>query len=145
MYNVDVGSLSEYEATAGAVHSLGYHIVWCPKYRKRVLVGSVAARLVVLLNEKAAENGWTCEAMEVMPDHVHVFVRARPKDSPSFIANQFKGMTSRVLRSEFPHLRSRIPTMWSKSYFVASVGRVSEDTIRRYIHEQTTKPVKGKP
>jgi putative transposase len=140
-----MGTLSEYEATAGAVHSLGYHIVWCPKYRKRVLVGPVAVRLRELLETKAAENGWSIEAVEIMPDHVHVFVRARPKDSPSFIANQFKGMTSRVLRLEFPHLRSRIPTMWSKSYFVASVGRVAEATILRYIEEQTTKPVKGKP
>ena len=140
-----MGSPSEYQATAGAVHSLGYHIVWCPKYRKRVLVGPVAARLTELLHAKAAENEWTIEAMELMPDHVHVFVRARPKDSPSFIANQFKGSTSHALRSEFGHLRTSLPTLWSKSFFVASVGRVSEDTIRKYIDEQTIRPTKGKP
>lgn len=140
-----MGSLSEYERTTGAVHSIGYHIVWCPKYRKRVLVGPVAVRLKELLEQKASEHGWSLEAMELMPDHVHVFVRARPKDSPAFIANQFKGFTSHALRVEFPHLKSRLPTLWSKSYFVATVGRVAEATIRKYIEEQTTKPVKGKP
>lgn len=140
-----MGSLNEYERTAGAVHSLGYHIVWCPKYRKPVLVGPVADRLKELLEAKAAEHGWSIEAMELMPDHVHVFVRCPPLASPSHIANQFKGSTSRVLREEFPHLRSRLPTLWSRSFFVATVGRVSEETIRRYIDEQSTKPIKGQP
>lgn len=140
-----MGSLSEYERTAGAVHSLGYHIVWCPKYRKPVLVGPVADRLKELLEAKAAENGWSIEAMELMTDHVHVFVRCPPSASPSRIANQFKGFTSRTLRAEFPHLRSRLPTLWSRSFFAATVGRVSEETIRRYIDEQTTKPIKGRP
>lgn len=138
-------SLSEYQRTVGAVHSLGYHIVWCPKYRKNVLVGPVADRLRELLHAKATENGWTIEAMELMPDHVHVFVRCPPVTSPARIAAQFKGSTSHTLRKEFPSLRSRLPTLWSKSYFVATVGRVSEDTIRRYIDEQTTRPTKGKP
>lgn len=140
-----MGSLSEYERTTGAVHSLGYHIVWCSKYRKRVLVGPVADRLKTLLETKATENGWSIEAMELMPDHVHVFVRCPPLASPARVANQFKGFTSRMLRSEFPHLRSRLPTLWSRSYFAATVGRVSEETIRRYIDEQTTKPTKGRP
>lgn len=116
-----------------------------PKYRKRVLVGPVAARLAALLHAKAAEHGWSIEALELMPDHVHVVVRAGLKDSPSHIANQFKGFTSHALRAEFRHLRSTLPTLWSKSYFVASIGQVSEDTIREYIDEQTTKPTKGKP
>jgi putative transposase len=140
-----MASLSEYERTAGAVHSVGYHIVWCSKYRRSVLVDAVAERLRELLAAKAAEHGWSIEALEIMPDHVHVFVRAAPKYSASFIANQFKGYTSHVLRSEFAHLKSRMPTLWSKAYFVASVGRVLEETIRRYINEQTTRPTKGVP
>lgn len=137
--------LSEYQRTAGAVHSIGWHIVWCPKYRKQVLVGSVAERLEELLAVKAAEQGWTIEALEVMPDHVHIFARTPPDVSPARVAHQFKGSTSRVLRQEFKHLRTRLPCLWSKSYFVASVGRVSEATIRKYIDEQTTRPTKGKP
>jgi REP element-mobilizing transposase RayT len=93
-----MGSLSEYGRTAGAVHSLGYHWVWCPKYRRPVLVGRVAERQRELLGAKCAEHGWTVEALE-----------------------------------------------WSRSYLVASVGRVSEATIRRYIAEQTTRPTRGMP
>ena len=135
-----MSSLSEYGYTAGAVHSIGWHIVWCPKYRKKILVGLVAERLRELLVAKAEEQGWTLESLEVMPDHVHVFVRTGPATSAARVAHQFKGMTSHILRSEFAHLRSRLPTLWSKSYFVASVGRVSEATIRKYIEEQTTSP-----
>ena len=137
--------LSVYERTAGAVHSLGYHVVWCPKYRRPVLTGRVADRLRELLYAKADERGWSIEALEVMPDHVHVFVRCGPDTSPARVAHQFKGYTSRVLRSEFPHLRSRLPTLWSRSYFAATVGRASEATIRRYIDEQSTRPTVGVP
>lgn len=127
------------------MHSLGYHVVWCPKYRRKVLVGLVADRLQGLIEAKAVEQGWTVEALEVMPDHVHLFIRCGPDTSPARVAHQVKGSTSRALRQEFAHLRSRLPTLWSKSYFAASVGRVSEATIRKYIDEQTTKPTKGRP
>lgn len=79
-----------------------------------------------------------------MPDHVYLFVRCPPGTSPARVAHQMKGFTSRVLRSEFRHLRTSPPTLWSKSYFVASAGRVWEATIREYIDEQTTRPTKGR-
>jgi putative transposase len=139
-----VGSLSEYRRFAGAVHSIGWHIVWCPKYRKRVLVGPVADRLRELLSAKAAGRGWSVEALELMPDHVHLLVRTPPDVSAARVAHQMKGFTSNVLRSELRHLRN-VPTLWSKPYFVASVGRVSEATIRKYIGEQTIGPIRGKP
>lgn len=131
--------MTPYASTDGAVYRLGYHLIWCPKYRRRVLVDGVDVRLKELLSEKAAEHDWEIRALGVMPDHVHVFVFARPKDSPSFVANQFKGYTSRVLRREFSWLRSRLPTLWSRSYFVASVGNVSEGTVQRYISEQKSR------
>jgi len=140
-----MGSFSEHGRTAGAVHSIGWHIVWCPEYRKRVLVGEVADRLRALLGAKAADRGWTVEALEVMPGHVRLFVRTGPDASAALVAHQLKGFSSRVLRGEFPHLRSRVPTLWSKSYFVASVGRVSEAAIGRYIAAQRTRPTKGAP
>jgi len=124
----------------GGVWDIGYHVVWCPKYRRPVLVGDIAARCDALLREKAAEHGWRIIALEVMPDHIHLFVKAGPKDSPSFVANQFKGYTSRVLRTEFPGLRSRLPTLWSRSYFVATVGAVSEKTVKQYIDTQYERP-----
>lgn len=125
-----------YDSTDGCVYRLGYHVIWCPKYRRRVLSNGVDDRLKELLYEKAAEQGWDIRALEVMPDHVHVFVFAPPKDSPARIAHQFKGYTSRVLRAEFASLRSRLPTLWTRSYFVASVGNVSEASIAKYIAEQ---------
>lgn len=128
------------QVSPGGVHDLGYHVVWCPKYRRAVLTGSVADRCRELIAEKCAGHEWRIVALEVMPDHVHLFVKARPKDSPSFVANQLKGFTSRRLREEFPHLRSRLPTLWSRSYFVASVGAVSATTVQRYIDTQYERP-----
>jgi len=118
------------------VFTLKYHFVWCPKYRRKVLVDDVATRLRVLLYDKAAELGAEIHALEIMPDHVHVFVESDPTLAPSHLAAQFKGFTSRVLREEFPSLKSRLPTLWSRSYYVGSVGHVSEKTVRAYIENQ---------
>ena len=137
--------MDDYQRSDGAVYLIGLHIIWCPKYRKPLLVGPVAARLKELLTAIADERGWRIEALEVMPDHVHVFVFVGPTDSAAVVARQFKGRTSRILRDEFRQLRSRLPTLWSKSYFATSVGRVSAATVKRYIEEQTTKPTVGLP
>ncbi|MHB1533762.1 MAG: IS200/IS605 family transposase [Acidimicrobiales bacterium] len=126
---------ARFRRSAGGVTSLGLHVVWCPKYRKRVLGGRVATRLNELLDEIAADNDWQIVAREVMPDHVHIFVRVHPTDSPAEVARKFKGRTSRVLRGEFAWLGRR-RVLWSKSYFAASVGYVSEQTVRRYIEHQ---------
>lgn len=128
-----------YAKNAGAVFSLKYHVVWCPKYRRSVLVPPIDARLKELLYETAAAHEMTVHALEVMPDHVHVFVETGPTVHVAEIANRFKGATSRTLREEFPSLRSRLPTLWSRSYFAATVGAVSEATIRRYIADQKGK------
>jgi putative transposase len=129
-------SASRYAKNAGAVFSLKFHLVWCPKYRRPVLTPPVDGRLTALLAEIADEHGTTIRAAEVMPDHVHLFVEADPTLCVAEIVNRFKGRTSRLLREEFPALRSRLPTLWSRSYFAASVGAVSEATIRRYIEAQ---------
>ena len=128
-----------YRKNAGAVYSLKYHIVWCPKFRRPVLVDAVADRLRELLAEKAAELGMTIQAMEVMPDHVHLFVESDPTRCVAEILNRLKGYTSRVLREEFPALRSRLPTLWSRSYYAGSVGHVSAATVERYIADQKGK------
>ena len=125
-----------YAKNAGAVFSLKFHVVWCPKYRRPVLTPPVDGRLKALLTEIADEHGMTIHAIEVMPDHVHLFVEADPTLCVAEIVSRFKGRTSRLLREEFPSLRSRLPTLWSRSYFAASVGAVSEATIRRYIEAQ---------
>ncbi len=127
---------TRYRKNAGAVFTLKYHLVWCPKYRKPVLGGPVARRLKELLYEKAAELSAEIHALEIMPDHVHMFVESDPTLAPAHIAAQFKGYTSRLLREEFPFLKSRIPSLWSRSYYIGSVGHVSEATVRKYIEDQ---------
>jgi putative transposase len=130
---------SRYAQNAGAVFSLKYHVVWCPKYRRPVLEGAVVDRLRVLLAEKATELGMTIHALEVMPDHVHLVIMSDPTRCVAEIVNRLKGYTSRVLRREFPSLRSRLPTLWSRSYYAGSVGHVSAATVERYIAEQKGK------
>ena len=102
---------TRYRRNAGAVFTLKYHIVWCPKYRKPILGGPVAERLKELLYEKAAELDAKIRALENMPDHVHIFVESDPTLAPAHIAAQFKGFTSRILREEFPFLKSRLPAL----------------------------------
>ena len=128
-----------YRLNAGAVYSLKYHLVWCPKYRRPVLTENVATRLKDLLHGKANEMGAIVHSLEVMPDHVHLFVESDPTQAPAHIAAQFKGYTSKILRSEFPSLRSRLPTLWSRSYYIASVGSVTALAIQRYIEAQKGK------
>jgi len=131
--------MSRYSKNAGAVYSLKYHLVWCPKYRRGVLTGDIETRLIALLHEIAKQFDMTIHALEVMPDHVHIFVEADPTLCVAEIVNRFKGRTSRELRQEFQSLRSRLPTLWSRSYYASSVGHVSEAAIRRYIEDQKGK------
>ena len=118
------------------VHNLAYHIIWTTKYRRKVLDESITARMKELLEEKAIEIGCTIEVMETMPDHVHIFVKTIPTLSPHFVVQQLKGYTSRILRKEFKSLRTRLPTLWTRSYYTESVGHISEETIVKYINDQ---------
>lgn len=118
------------------VYNIGYHLIWCPKYRRKVLTGNIEKHLKQLLFEKAEQINVEIEKMEVMPDHVHLFVKAKPIDSPHWIVQQFKGYTSNILRKEHSSLKSRLPTLWTRSYYVESVGHISEKTVKKYIEEQ---------
>lgn len=121
------------------VYNIGYHIIWCPKYRRRVLTGNVEQRLKELLVEQSTKNGYSIESMEVMPDHIHIFIKVDPTDSPHKVVQQLKGYTSRILRMEFPNLKTRMPTLWTRSYYCESVGHISEKTIEKYILDQKNK------
>ncbi len=127
---------TRYRRNAGSIYSLKYHLVWCPKYRRKVLVGEIAVELRSLLYEKAKELDVTIEALEILPDHVHLFIQSDPTEAPQRLANQFKGYTSRILRQKFSQLRSRLPSLWSRSYYVGTIGHVSEETVKRYIEMQ---------
>jgi len=128
-----------YKRNAGCVYNVKYHIVWCPKYRKKVLIGVVAERLKALLYEKATQLCIDIEAIEIMPDHVHIFVTGYPTEAIQHIVNQLKGYTSRMMRLEFSILRAKLPCLWSRSYYVGTVGYVSESAIRKYIEGQKGK------
>lgn len=125
-----------FRRTRGGVCLLALHLAWCPKYRRRVLGGRVATRCGELLEQSADEHGWEIVAKEVMPDHVHLFVRVGRTDAPAAVVAAFKGRTARVLRAEFRYLRRFAGVLWLPSYFAASLGYVSESTVRRYIEHQ---------
>ncbi len=128
--------MAEYRRSAGAVYALKYHLVWCPKYRRKVLVGDIETELRALLQQKADQLKVTIEALEIMPDHVHLFIAAPPTEAPHRLANQFKGFTSRMLRQKYPDLRSRLPSLWSRSYYIGTIGHVSEKTVHAYLEAQ---------
>jgi len=117
-------------ASAG-VCSLGLHLVWWPRSRRKVVGGRVASRLDELLGQIAAGQGWRIVAGEVMPEHVHLLVRVGPADAPASVVQSFKGRTRRVLRQEFPYLRNHAKVLWSPAYSSTSFRYVSETTVRR--------------
>ena len=122
-----------------AAYNLNYHFVWCPKYRRKVLVDGISRRLEELIRQKADQLKIHVEAVEIMPDHVHLFLSAPPLLAPHHIASQFKGFTSHELRKEFPELRSKLPTLWSRSYYVGACGHASETVVKMYIENQKRK------
>ena len=103
------------------------------------MVGEIEKRLKELLYQKAEEIDVNIEDIEIMPDHIHMFVKTSPVASPHWVVQQLKGYTSRIMRKEFKELRSRLPTLWTRSYYVESVGHISEKTVKKYIEEQKGK------
>lgn len=113
-----------------------YHVIWCPKYRQRVLVDGFDERLEYILREVAAEGQAEVVEMKVMADHAHLLVTVDPQFGVHRLVGLVKGRSSRFLYQEFPWLRSRLPTLWTKSYFVATVGGVPFAVIKKYIENQ---------
>jgi putative transposase len=125
-----------------AKFSLGYHIIWCPKYRHAILEGAVEVELKQILAETCAAYGWSLESIEVMPDHVHIFVQADPKIAPVAIAKTLKSISAVHLFNRFPGLKQRRfwgSGLWSKGTYYGSVGHISEDVVRKYIESQKTR------
>ena len=122
-----------------AIYNPGYHLIWCPKYRRKALVGDIENRLRELLHQKARMIGVEIASLEIMPDHVDLFVKAKPGAAPQWITQQLKGSTSRILRKEFPRLKNKLSSLWTRSYYCESVGHISEETIRKYIQDQKAK------
>lgn len=122
--------------TRHTAYNINYHFVFCPKYRRPVLTGPLADRLVELINKAVPELGGEVLELAVRPDHVHLFVSFPPTIAPYQIMHRVKGVTAHELRKEFPWLKSRLPSLWTHAYFCGSAGHVSSETIRKYIEAQ---------
>jgi len=118
------------------VHLIVYHIIWCPKRRRRILRGEIAQRLEQLVNEVVNEHNWQVLTLSMQPDHVHLFVRSNPYTLPTDIARLIKGRSSHALREEFPYLM-KMPSLWTRSTFYSTAGNVSSETIQKYIERQS--------
>ncbi|MDE2095616.1 MAG: IS200/IS605 family transposase [Patescibacteria group bacterium] len=125
----------KYQRDEHRVHLIVYHLIWCPKRRKPVLVGDVAKVCRKLIEGKCQEQGWTILELAMQPDHIHLFVRAWPVNSAAEIVKECKGITSYRLRKQFPQLL-KLPSLWTRSYFTSTAGNVSAQTIQRYIKAQ---------
>jgi putative transposase len=124
------------ESNHNIVFDCKYHVVFCPKYRKKVLNEPIDTRLKSLFLEKSKALNTEIVEMEIMPDHVHLLIKCDPQFGIHKVVKHLKGYTSRVLRLEFSHLKSRLPSLWTNSYFVATVGTVQLDVIKKYIESQ---------
>ena len=130
-----------YKTGAHTKHRLLFHIVFIPKYRKRVLRGQLARRLREMIEEGCRMNDWELKELEVLSDHVHMLIQLNPKDSIAEVMQRIKGASSRVIRQEFPELEEFLwgDSLWGDGYFAETVGRVSETTIVRYLRNQQNK------
>lgn len=126
-------------SSSHASHVLGYHVIWCPKYRHQVLEGAVEVELKHILTEVCMTYGWKLHALEIMPDHVHIFVQADHTTAPVEISKTMKSISAVYIFTKFPELKRRKfwgSGLWSKGTFYSSVGGVSEEAVKRYIETQ---------
>jgi putative transposase len=125
-----------YKSNNNVVYSSKYHVVWCPKYRRKVLVDKIAKRLEEVIRKTASRYRAEVMALEIMPDHVHLLVEVDPQFGIHRLVKNIKGVSSHVLRKEFDTLRSRLPSLWTNSYFVSTVGGAPLEVIKQYVENQ---------
>ena len=135
IYNTYMNTV--YKSNSNIVYSCKYHVVWCPKYRRKILTNGIDTRLKELLFEYANISVDIME-MEIMPDHVHILMEVEPQFGIHKAVKSLKGYTSKILRDEYPSLKTRMPSLWTNSYFVSTVGGAPLDVIKQYIENQKT-------
>jgi putative transposase len=128
--------MSKFKSNNNITYSCKYHVIWCPKYRRKVLIHDVDVRLKEIITAVCDEFGAELIELEVMPDHVHLLVDCDPQFGIAKLIRYMKGRSSRLLRQEFPWLKSRLPTLWTNSYFVSTVGGAPIAIIKQYIENQ---------
>lgn len=125
-----------YRSNRNVYYSCKYRVVWCPKYRRKVLVHGIDERLKQIITQVCEEQQAEILQMEIMPDHVHLLVECDPHFGIHRLVRLLKGRSSRLLRQEFPVLKRKLPTLWTNSYFVATVGGAPLSVIKQYIENQ---------
>ena len=128
----------KYKSNNNVVYSCKYHLVWCPKYRRKVLANGVDSRLKELIIQICQEIQVDTIEMEIMPDHLHLLIEVDPQFGVHKAIKLIKGRTSRILRQEFPYLTTKLPTLWTNSYFVSTVGGAPLEKIKEYVANQKT-------
>jgi putative transposase len=128
--------MDQVRSNNNVVYRCTFHVVWCPKYRRKVIDGAMDVRLKEIIREVCAERDAPIVELETMPDHVHLLVSCDPQYGIHRLVKQIKGRSSRLLREEFPYLKSRMPTLWTNSYFVATVGGATLEIVKRYVENQ---------
>jgi len=129
----------QYHTSAHLVFSCQYHVIFCPKYRRKILTNEIYNRLIELFAQTAEKYQFAIVEQEVMPDHVHLLIDVNPRFGILKAVNRLKGVSSRILREEFPSLKTRLPSLWTRSAFISSVGTVTLEVVKRYIEEQKGK------
>ena len=127
----------DYRTTNKTIYSCQYHVIWCTKYRRKVLDTQIQGRLKRLILEKQDEYCYQIREVETQPEHVHLLIEIPPTHSVDKIVGKIKGYTSKVLREEYPTLKSRLPSLWTRSKFVSSCGGVTLQVIKDYIESQS--------
>ena len=125
-----------YQTNRYSTYACEYHIIWCTKYRRSALSDEIQARFKELVLESQETYGFIVRALETMTDHVHLLISIPPTENVSLMIGKIKGMTAKVLREEFSHLKSRLPNLWTRSYFVASTGGVTLAALKHYVASQ---------
>ena len=117
------------------VYQTAYHVVWCPRYRKKILIDKIATRISAMIDAICTENDWPVITKEIQSDHIHLFLTIPPALAVATAIKILKGTTARKLFVEFPQLKEELwgGHLWSPSYYVGTAGNVSAETIRRYI------------
>jgi len=125
-----------YKSNKNVVFSCKYHVVWCPKYRRKLITGKVEERLKEIILAVCNETDSELIELETMPDHVHLLVEVDPQFGIAKLIRTIKGRSSFILRKEFKECRTRVPTLWTNSYFVSTVGGAPLEIIKQYIENQ---------
>ncbi len=125
-----------YHTDHSITYSCQYHVIFCPKYRRKVLIDTVAARMKELVLAKQDEYGYMVMEMELLPDHVHLLLDVDPRKGINTVVGKIKAFTSHELRNEFPWLKKRLPTLWTRSKFISTVGAVTLAVVQQYIEQQ---------